>query len=417
MKMRPRHRINLKESLFILPVVLLLSVFSVYSIIQTAIYSLFDYQLNDPQKAGLYMNDRFNTTLFEENMKYISFFVSDDITLVSDEATVAGFDKMTELADKGLLLSNGLEIKPGQDTATLTSEQSEELSVLIEELSTTSETVYAAHPDVEFYNKEGVGSIIASAKSCFISSNFIGVNGYVAMLRDTRFWNATWNTTFFTLISVSLEFVFGLALAMVMSKAIKGIGAVRMTALIPWAIPTVVSALIWSYLYDGSSGIISLIVSKIGLIPEPQYMMLSAGGAMASAILSDVWKTTPYMALLLLAGLQTIDNSLYESARIDRANKVQQFFRITLPLLKPAILVALLFRTLDAFRVYDLIAVLTSGGPGGATETLSIYAYKNMFSQTNFGYGSVVVIMMFVFVAIIAVLFIKVLGAEVMSDD
>lgn len=146
-------------------------------------------------------------------------------------------------------------------------------------------------------------------------------------------------------------------------------------------------------------------------------MLLSAGGAMASAILSDVWKTTPYMALLLLAGLQTIDKGLYESARIDGATKKQQFFRVTLPLLKPAILVALLFRTLDAFRVYDLIAVLTNGGPGGATETLSIYAYKNMFAQTNFGYGSVVVIMMFILVAIIAVLFIKVLGAEVIGDD
>jgi multiple sugar transport system permease protein len=146
-------------------------------------------------------------------------------------------------------------------------------------------------------------------------------------------------------------------------------------------------------------------------------MLLSSGGAMTSAILSDVWKTTPYMALLLLAGLQTIDKSVYESASIDGSNRSQQFFKITLPLLKPAILVALLFRTLDAFRVYDLIAVLTNGGPGGATETLSIYAYKNMFAQTNFGYGSVIVIMMFVLVAIIAFLFIKVLGAEVMSDD
>ena len=415
--MRPRHRIKFKESLFVLPVIILLCIFSVYSIIQTAIYSLFDYQLNDPQKAGLYMNDRFNTTLFEENMKYISFFVSDDITLVTDDESIAGFNRMTELADKGLALSNGLEKKQGEDTVTLTEEQSTELSTLIDELTITVQTVYAANPDVGFYNQDSIKAIIASTNNCFISSNFIGVNGYVAVLRDARFWNSTWNTAIFTLISVSLEFLFGLALAMVMNKAIKGIGAVRMTSLIPWAIPTVVSALIWSYLYDGSSGIISFLVSKIGLIPDPPYMMLTASGAMASAILSDVWKTTPYMALLLLAGLQTIDNSLYESARIDRANKAQQFFHVTLPLLKPAILVALLFRTLDAFRVYDLIAVLTNGGPGGATETLSIYAYKNMFSQTNFGYGSVVVIMMFVFVAIIAVLFIKVLGAEVFNDD
>jgi multiple sugar transport system permease protein len=123
------------------------------------------------------------------------------------------------------------------------------------------------------------------------------------------------------------------------------------------------------------------------------------------------------MALLLLAGLQVIDRGLYESSSIDGANKIQTFFRITLPLLKPSILVAVLFRTLDAFRVYDLIAVLTGGGPGGSTETLSVYAYKTMFSQMNFGYGSVIVMFMFVCVLIIAALFIKVLGANVMTSD
>jgi multiple sugar transport system permease protein len=304
-----------------------------------------------------------------------------------------------------------------EDTATISAGDSKRASALINEFKTTVHDVYSRNPDVVFYNKEGMTAITDSLSDCFIPGNFIGINGYVAVLRDARFWMATWNTLIFTLVSVSLEFLFGLALAMVMNKAIKGIGAVRTTALIPWAIPTVVSALIWSYLYDGSSGIVSLIISKLGLIQGPEYMLLSAQGAMVSAILSDVWKTTPYMALLLLAGLQTIDRGLYESAIMDGANQRQKFFRVTLPLLKPAILVALLFRTLDAFRVYDLIAVLTNGGPGGATETLSIYAYKKMFAQTNFGYGSVIVILMFVMVAVIAVLFVKVLGAEVVSDD
>ncbi|MGE5496185.1 MAG: carbohydrate ABC transporter permease [Burkholderiales bacterium] len=412
-----KHRIKLKELLFVLPVLVILLIFSVYSIVQTAIYSLFDYQLNDPLKAGLYLNDRFNVELFEENLKYVKFFAGDDSTLVTDEQSVNDFKKLTELSDKGLALLPQLGATDNEKTVALSASRSEELRSLVGELKETSEAVYGRNPDVAFYNREGMASVLASMDDCFIVSNFIGVNGYVRVLRDTRFWNATWNTVLFTLISVSCEFVLGLALAMVMNKAIKGIGGVRTAALIPWAIPTVVSALIWSYLYDGSSGIISFIVSKLGLIEGPEYMLLSAGGAMASAILSDVWKTTPYMALLLLAGLQTIDKGLYESARIDGATKTQQFFRVTLPLLKPAILVALLFRTLDAFRVYDLIAVLTNGGPGGATETLSIYAYKNMFAQTNFGYGSVVVIMMFILVAIIAVLFIKVLGAEVIGDD
>lgn len=412
-----RHRIKLKELLFVLPVLVVLAIFSVYSIFQTAIYSLFDYQINDPQKAGLYMNDRFSIALFEENMKYIKFFVGDDLTLVTDEESTADFNRMIELSDEGVALSEGLSAQSDENTVTLSADDSEALQGIIEELKTVSANVYERNADVEFYNKEGVASVISSIDDCYIPANFIGVNGYVRLLRDTRFWNATWNTVLFTLVSVSLEFMLGLMLAMIMNKAIKGIGAVRTVALIPWAIPTVVSALIWSYLYDGSSGIISFIISKIGLIQGPEYMLLSSGGAMTSAILSDVWKTTPYMALLLLAGLQTIDNSVYESASIDGSNRRQQFFKITLPLLKPAILVALLFRTLDAFRVYDLIAVLTNGGPGGATETLSIYAYKNMFAQTNFGYGSVIVIMMFVLVAVIAFLFIKVLGAEVMSDD
>lgn len=228
---------------------------------------------------------------------------------------------------------------------------------------------------------------------------------------------ALWNTTVFTFISVFLELILGLVLALIMNKAIKGQGLIRTTSLIPWAIPTAVAALMWSYLYDGSSGIIANIFEKIGLVENSLELLMSETGAMASAILADVWKTTPYMALLLLAGLQNISRSTYEAADIDGANAVQKFFRITLPLLKPSILVALLFRTLDAFRVFDLIYVLTGGGPGGATETLSIYGYKTMFAQTNFGYGSVIVMVMFVSVAIIAAIYVKILGANLMEKN
>lgn len=206
-------------------------------------------------------------------------------------------------------------------------------------------------------------------------------------------------------------------LALIMDKAIKGIGAVRTIALIPWAIPTAVSAMIWSYMYDGSYGVISKIFSVIGLIPKQSAMLLTANGAMTSVVISDVWKTAPYMALLLLAGLQVIDRGLYESASIDGAGPIKTFFRITLPLIKPSLLVALLFRTMDAFRVYDLIAILTGGGPGNGTESLSVYSYKLMFGQSNYGYGSVVVMGMAVCVAVIAVLYVKVLGAEVINND
>ena len=204
---------------------------------------------------------------------------------------------------------------------------------------------------------------------------------------------------------------------LIMDKAIKGIGAIRTTALIPWAIPTAVSAMIWSYMYDGSYGVISKIFSSIGLISKQSAMLFTSSGAMTSIVISDVWKTTPYMALLILAGLQVIDRGLYESSVIDGEGPFTTFFKITLPLMKPSLLVALLFRTLDAFRVYDLIAILTGGGPGNGTESLSVYAYKLMFGQSNYGYGSVVVMGMAVCVAIIAVLYVKVLGAEVISND
>jgi multiple sugar transport system permease protein len=170
-------------------------------------------------------------------------------------------------------------------------------------------------------------------------------------------------------------------------------------------------------MYDGGSGIIAKLFADIGLVQSAEQLLLTSSGAMVCAIIADVWKTTPYMALLILGGLQTIDGGLYESSQIDGAGKIRTFLSITMPLLKPAILVALLFRTLDAFRVYDLIAVLTGGGPGGSTETLSIYAYKIMFGQTNFGYGSVVVVMMFICVAAIATLFVKVLGTDLMSKS
>jgi multiple sugar transport system permease protein len=243
------------------------------------------------------------------------------------------------------------------------------------------------------------------------------VKGYYNALIDVRLQDALGNTLVFTIISVALELLRGLGLALVLNKAMKGQGFVRAVSLIPWAIPTTVAALMWSYLYDGSSGIVAHIMQTLHIVADSRELLLSGGGAMASAIFADVWKTTPYMALLILAGFQTIPGVVYESAKVDGSGVFNTFFKITLPLLKPSILLALLMRTLDAFRVFDLIYVLTGGGPGGSTETMSIYAYKTMFQQTNFGYGSVVVIFMVVCVAIIATFYVKILGANVMERD
>jgi len=269
----------------------------------------------------------------------------------------------------------------------------------------------------DFPDKENLILVMEDTKKCFVQSNFIGLKGYVNALADERVRDAMGHTIVFTVVTVALELLFGLGLAIIMNKAMKGQGLVRAVSLIPWAIPTTVAALMWSYLYDGSSGIVAYIMQNLHLVNDSRDLLLSGGGAMASAMIADIWKTTPYMALLILAGFQTIPGAVYESAKVDGSGVFNTFFKITLPLLKPSILVALLMRTLDAFRVFDLIYVLTGGGPGGSTETMSVYAYKTMFQQTNFGYGSVVVILMVVSVAIIAAFFIKILGANVMERD
>lgn len=405
-----RKTITAKQAAFLLPLFLLLAVFAIYPIITSVVYSLFDYRTNDQQVAGLYTSSNFNAPLFTEDCGYVNWFLEDDITLVGAEDRA---ELETAMAQVDALAAR---FEGETDVVKMSSAGSDALSQEIADVKAAIQAVYERNADVTFYNGwDKMDTIFGEMQSCLIESNFTGLAAYGKLLGDTRFFRSLKSTAIFTAISVSCELVLGMALALIMNKAIKGIGGVRTTALIPWAIPTAVSALMWSYMYDGSSGIVAKIFTDIGLIASPELMLLSNGGAMAAAILADVWKTTPYMALLLLAGLQIIDHGLYESAKIDGAGPVRTFFSITLPMLKPSLLVALLFRTLDAFRVYDLIAVLTGGAQG--TETLSIYAYKLMIGQNNYGYGAAVVLAMAICVGLIAFLFVKVLGAEVVKDD
>ena len=404
-----KKKISFKQALFLLPLLILLGIFAVYPIITSAVYSLFDYRTNDQTVGGLYTSSRFNAPLFSEDCGYITWYLEDDISLLE------GADKQ-----KAQEISNGINelYAPYQEATEVISIDDLTAQETINKLNTYNadlKAIYDKNGEVQFYNGyEKLSLLFDEASKCKISSNFTGLNAYKQLLADTRFGTSLKTTLLFTVISVFFEFVLGLALALIMNKAIKGIGIVRTVSLIPWAIPTAVSALMWSYMYDGSYGIVAKIFTDLGFIASPEVMLLSKGGAMTAAILADVWKTTPYMALLLLAGLQTIDKTLYEGASIDGAGPIRTFFSVTLPLLKPSILVALLFRTLDAFRVYDLIAVLTGGASG--TETLSIYAYKLMIGQSNYGYGSVVVLAMAICVGIIAFIFVKVLGAELLDD-
>lgn len=403
------RKMGVREWLFILPTVLIIGIFSLWPVLQSFTYTFFDYRLNDQQKAGLYVSERFNTSLFKETQLYVTMFLEKDLPNIKseeDQSRVSQFNKELLVAGKDFNNQKGV-IK-------ISRQQKNDIENLHQD---AKELVSSLNGKYELIHKEDLPALVDDLQNSIIPSNFIGFKGYKQVFSDNRIGIALWNTSFFTVLSVFLELVLGLGLALVLNKTIFGQGMIRTASLIPWAIPTAVAALMWSYLFNGSSGIVAHFFEALGLVDKSQDLLLSGSGAMASTILADVWKTTPYMALLLLAGLQNISHSLYEAASIDGANKVQSFFRVTLPLLKPSILVALLFRTLDAFRVFDLIYVLTGGGPGGKTETLSIYAYKVMFGQTNFGYGSIIVMIMFLCVAFIAILFVKFLGANLMEKN
>jgi multiple sugar transport system permease protein len=238
----------------------------------------------------------------------------------------------------------------------------------------------------------------------FHISRFVGLDNYLFLLQDDRFWNALKNTAYFTVVSVSLELLIGLSVAMLLNRPSRFRGIVRAVVLIPWAIPTVVSARMWEWIFNSDFGVLNYMLgSKINWLGDPFW-------AMHAAILTDVWKTTPFVVILLTAGLQVIPGELYQAAKTDGAGNWAIFRRITFPLLMPVILVVLIFRTLDAFRVFDVIYVLTGGGPANTTETLSIYAYKVLFQTLQFGYGSALSVVVFLLIGSISIFYIRVLS-------
>ncbi|HKU60562.1 MAG TPA: sugar ABC transporter permease [Gemmatimonadales bacterium] len=243
---------------------------------------------------------------------------------------------------------------------------------------------------------------------------FIGLDNYIEALGDQRFREALVHTLLFTVASVTLELTLGCVLALAMNRAFRGRGLVRAAILVPWAIPTVVAALIWRFMFDGDSGIVNAALASLGV--DPPIWFVDRLAAWVPVVLGDVWKETPFVALLLLAGLQGIDASLYEAARIDGASAWRQFRYITLPLLKPALLVALIFRTRDAFRVFDLVYVMTGGGPGTATEPIALYTFTSLLQNLRFGYGSALSVLVFLVAFLLAVGYIRVVGADLTGE-
>jgi trehalose/maltose transport system permease protein len=238
------------------------------------------------------------------------------------------------------------------------------------------------------------------------STEWVGFNNYALMFGDPVFYSALFNTVAFTVVSVAFEFALGLAIALALNKSFRGQGAARAIAIIPWAFPTVVSGAMWRLFYQDEVGIFAALAAGLGY---DGVILANDMSVLIGAIVSDIWKTTPFVALLLLAGLQTIPGDVYEAARVDGATKWQQFTRITLPLLKPAILVALLFRTLDAWRVYDLFWTMSDR----QLDSLSTYVFEFVrVSQADFSIGNAAAVFVFVSSIVIAFIFVKVLGAR-----
>jgi trehalose/maltose transport system permease protein len=257
------------------------------------------------------------------------------------------------------------------------------------------------------------GIVLSLTDSTVTSTgSFVGVENYVEMFQNPDFLVGFVNTVIFTVVSVTLEFILGLVIALAVNRAFRGRGLVRAAILVPWAFPTVISAVMWRLMFQDRIGIIQYVANAIGIISEP--ILSDRTLLLIAAILVDVWKTTPFMALLLLAGLQVIPGEVYEAARVDGANVWQRFFRITLPLLKGAILVAVLFRTLDSYRVYDLFYAMAQR----ELESLSTFVYEGVrISQLQFAQGNAAAVFIFVTAFLIALFFIKVLGMRTSAEE
>jgi trehalose/maltose transport system permease protein len=256
-------------------------------------------------------------------------------------------------------------------------------------------TVYQSFTDQEFLQ---LGPV-----------HWVGLQNYHDLLHDTVFRSAIWKTVEFTLITVSFEFALGLAIALVVNSSFKGRGVMRAVMLVPWAIPTVVAAQMWKWMLDDTFGVVNDAGTRLHILSHSHAWISDPGTALASVCAVDIWKTTPFVALLLLAGLQVIPGDLYEAAEVDGASQLQQFWKITLPLLAPAILVTLIFRTLDALRVFDVFYVFFGNRPD--TQTMAIYDQQTIVGSGHVGYGAAISVAIFLIIALFVVIYVTFMRA------
>ncbi len=242
-----------------------------------------------------------------------------------------------------------------------------------------------------------------------LGERFVGLENYLALLHDRVAMKALLNTLVFVAVSTALEITFGTILALVVHQRFRARGLVRAAILVPWAIPTVVSSQMWRFIFNDKYGLVNLLLYGPD-VSSYRAWLADPFWAFVAIIVADVWKTSSFAGLLVLAGLQTIPDEVREAALIDGAGRWQRFWRITFPMIRPAILVAILFRTMDAFRVFDLVFVMTQGGPADATNVLQFYGYKKIFAEGLMGYGSAVSVLVFGVSFIMAMAYIRVLG-------
>jgi ABC-type sugar transport system permease subunit len=242
---------------------------------------------------------------------------------------------------------------------------------------------------------------------------FVGLANYREAAGDPRFFESVVHTAIFAAVAVSVEMIAGLVLALGLDRMRRGVRIVRTAVLLPWAVPTVVAALIWRFIFESPGGAATSIVAAVGV--QPPTWLSDPVAAWIPILLADIWKTTPFVTLLLVAGLQGIDRSIYEAAAMDGAGAWMRFRRITLPLLRPALAVAALFRLLDAFRVFDIVYVLTGGGPGTSTEPVAIYAFFTLMQALRFGYGSALTMIVFAIAFAIALAAVRLLSRDTLE--
>lgn len=266
----------------------------------------------------------------------------------------------------------------------------------------------AIYPLFETFRLSFTNARLASARE----TRNVGFENYQRMFEDDLFWQALRNTAVFTVSAVTLETILGMIIALTINSQFRGRGFVRTSMLVPWAIPTVVSSVLWSWMFHDRFGVINSIFIRLGLMAENRNFpwIENTGTALAAIVAIDVWKTTPFMALLLLAGLQIIPGDVYEAAYVDGASKWQQFWQMTLPLVRPALLVALIFRTMDSFRVFDVIYVLKAG----ATETMSIaiYVQQILIQNQRVGLGSAGAVIIFLCIGLMVLGYSRLIQIE-----